>query len=346
MTRRLAILLIGMFLLIAHLQAQCTARDEIAPTDAESFNRRLGRGINLGNALEAPKEGGWGLVLAAEHFRLIKRAGFNSVRVPIRWSAHATDVAPYTIHPEFLMRVDWVLEQALQNGFAAVINVHHYDELYDDPKSHRKRFLALWRQIAEHYRNASSLVAFELLNEPRGKLDPPTWNQLLGETIALIRKANPSRILIVGPGQWNNYRHLDSLELPPDDRRIIVTFHYYEPMALTHQGASWVKGSSKWRGTRWTATPAEVEPVKAAMSVVSEWARRQQRPIYLGEFGAYSRADMDSRARWTKFVRSQAEAHGFSWAYWEFASGFGAYDRQSGKWLDPLLAALIPESSR
>jgi endoglucanase len=50
---------------------------------------------------------------------------------------------------------------------------------------------------------------------------------------------------------------------------------------------------------------------------------------------------MKSRARWTQFIVSEAERLGLSWAYWEFCSGFGAYDPQTDTWRDPLKAALI-----
>ncbi len=70
---------------------------------AAEINERLGRGINLGNALEAPAIGGWGVVLEEEYFRLIKEKGFSSVRIPIRWSAHAQANPPYTIDEDFSM---------------------------------------------------------------------------------------------------------------------------------------------------------------------------------------------------------------------------------------------------
>lgn len=64
-------------------------------------NRRLGRGVNLGNALEAPSEGEWGVTLNETFFSLISSAGFNSVRIPIRWNAHADSVPPYSVDPVF-----------------------------------------------------------------------------------------------------------------------------------------------------------------------------------------------------------------------------------------------------
>ena len=66
-------------------------------------------------------------------------------------------------------------------------------------------------------------------------------------------------------------------------------------------------------------------------------------PLWLGEFGAYSRADLQSRVNWTSFVREEAEERGLPWAYWEFGAGFGVYDRENEVWREELLRALIPE---
>jgi endoglucanase len=63
----------------------------------------------------------------------------------------------------------------------------------------------------------------------------------------------------------------------------------------------------------------------------------------LGEFGAYSKADMQSRVNWTTFVREEAEKRGFSYAYWEFGAGFGVYDREATGWNEGLLRALVPQ---
>ena len=87
--------------------------------DAFYFNRLLGRGINLGNALEAPREGEWGVTLRDEYFQRIKEAGFHSVRIPIRWSAHAKPAAPFTIDDTFFRRIDWAIDQTLSRGLVA-----------------------------------------------------------------------------------------------------------------------------------------------------------------------------------------------------------------------------------
>ena len=338
MTRFRPLLVLPLLVTLAGYPANCPAAADLA---AEA-NARLGRGLNLGNALEAPREGEWGLVLEEAYFEEIREAGFDSVRIPIRWSTHAESEAPYTIDPEFFDRVDWAIDQALSRGLNAVVNFHHIEELYEDPDSSRDRFLALWRQVAGRYRDRPEALYFEILNEPHGNLDADAWNELLPEALAVIRESNPDRFVIVGPAQWNNYRALDALRLPEDDRRLIATFHYYDPFRFTHQGASWVENSEPWLGTTWTGTPEQRREVTEAFDRAASWGREKARPIYLGEFGAYSRADLESRARWTAFIAREAERRGFSWAYWEFGSGFGAYDREAGRWRPELLNALIP----
>lgn len=303
-------------------------------------NRRLGRGINLGNALEAPSEGAWGVRLQADYFRTIKQAGFDSVRLPVKWSAHAGAAAPYRIDPTFAERVDWAIDQATANGLNIVVNVHHYGEMDDNPEKHTPRLIGLWEQIAARYKDRPASVTFELLNEPHGKLTPEKWNAVIPQLLPVVRKTNPTRPVIVGPGQWNGIGALEKLRLPADDRYLITTVHYYDPFEFTHQNAPWAQGSAKWKGKKWTGSPAERDAVRRSLEKAAAWGKKHNRPIFLGEYGAYQEADMESRARWTAFVTGEARRLGFSTAYWEFCSGFGAYDASAGRWRDPLRTAL------
>ncbi len=306
------------------------------------MNNRIGRGVNLGNALEAPSEGEWGVTLQEEYFQLIKDAGFDSVRLPVRWNAHAMEEPPYTIDAEFMKRVDWAVDNALARDLPVMLNIHHYNELDDDPAGHKERFIALWKQIAEHYKDKPDILMFELMNEPHGNLKAKPWNEILADAIKVVRKSNPDRTLVVGPVQWNQISQLKNLKLPEDDRNIIVTVHYYLPMKLTHQGASWIADSNDWLGTKWTGTENEKKEITDNFDIAAEWAKKHNRPIHLGEFGAYSKADMESRARWTKFVVDTAVERGSSFSYWEFCAGFGVYDPVKKEWHEPLLKALIP----
>jgi endoglucanase len=312
-----------------------------AAPDAFAAAKRLGRGINLGNALEAPSEGEWGVTLKPEYFAAIKDAGFDSIRLPVRWSAHAQKDAPYTLDPKFCERVDWALDQATQQGLVVILNMHHYDEIYQD-LSHAPRFAAMWKQIAARYRDRPDTVYFEFLNEPHTKLTDEAWSKLFAEVLREVRRTNPTRPVVVGPSQWNSIHNLSKFTLPEDDQHLIATFHYYLPFQFTHQGASWAQGSDAWKGRKWPQSPEEQAALAKDFATAAQWSKEHHRPLLLGEFGAYSAADMDSRVRWTNAVAREAEKHGFPWAYWEFCSGFGAFDPQSNQWRAPLLKALIP----
>ncbi len=73
------------------------------------------------------------------------------------------------------------------------------------------------------------------------------------------------------------------------------------------------------------------------------WARANNRPIYLGEFGTYEKADMDSRKCYIETVVREAEKLVWSWGYWQFDSDFIVYDIDRDVWIEPILRALIPK---
>jgi endoglucanase len=135
------------------------------------------------------------------------------------------------------------------------------------------------------------------------------------------------------------------LNIPDDEQNVIVTVHYYNPFHFTHQGAEWVDGSDAWLGTKWTGSASEQQVVKNDLDQAELWGIMHNMPLNLGEFGAYNKADMNSRVLWTDFVTRQAEMRNMSWAYWEFCAGFGIYDPDLSQWYDDLLNALIPPST-
>jgi endoglucanase len=433
----------------------------------------LHKSVNLGNALEAPKEGDWGIRLETSLFDAVKSAGFGAIRLPVRWNAHAAANAPYTIKPEFFARVDWAIQQATSRGLGIVVNLHHYDELIADPPAHKARFLAIWQQIAARYAKQSDLLFFEVLNESNGKLEP-LLNSFISEAIATIRKSNPTRAIVVGGNGWNSIQGLSDLKLP-NDPNLIGTFHFYSPFEFTHQGAEWVSPTptvgvdwspnsfawgNGWQNWSWesrlrpvsngvsvtynkgyagvylhndkvteqvsavrfvtdraisltvaclekhnggningtslqtvvgqntisaatcgssngkvrdlilmnnsdspqsafllsnlelqTASGAvrldtnALQELQKQLEMAAKWGKTNNRPVWMGEFGAYSKADLAARVRWTSAVRQSAEALGIGWAYWEFAAGFGIYDPANKRFALDLTKALLPNTA-
>jgi endoglucanase len=204
--------------------------------------------------------------------------------------------------------------------------------------------MAFWEQVAGHYKDSPNSVLFEILNEPNSQVTPELWNAWVKDALAIIRKSNPRRNVVIGPASWNNIHYLDKLELPDGDRNIVVTVHYYLPMNFTHQGARWNKSTANLSGITW-GTDEEKRKVEDDFATVQEWSKAQKRPILLGEFGAYDRGgtDMDSRVRYTSHVARTAESLGWAWTYWQFDSDFIVYDMAKDDWVQPIWRALIPE---
>jgi endoglucanase len=341
---RLSTSLAVTLLAIVWLASVLLAATDVNLNDPFEVNKLIGRGVNIGNALdrEVELDDEWSFIVRDEHFQLIKDAGFNSVRLTVRWSTRTMDKPPYTIDPNFLKRVDLAVNSALSRNLAIIINYQNYFEFYRDPNGLKPKFLATWEQLAEHYKGYPNTLLFELLNEPQENIKAGDWNTLIKETLAIVRKTNPNRTIVIGPANFNGIAGLRFLQLPEDDRNLILTIHYYDPYHFTHQGTMWTPDSNDWLGTKWTGSDAEKLAIKKDFNAVAGWARARNRPVYLGEFGSNEKADMDSRVLWTKCIADEAVAHGFSFTYWQFAHNFVVYDRGSKTWVKPLLDALIP----
>lgn len=306
---------------------------------------KLGKGITLGDALEAPhNEGELGVTIQDEYFKIIKAAGFDTVRLPIRWSAHALGDPPYTIDSNFFDRVDKIISEAEKNKLSIVIDMHNFDELNSEPANNKDKFIALWSQIGQHYSSAPDTVYFELLNEPHEKLNKDLWNEYLNEAISSIRKSNATRKLIVAPAEFNSISALKFLKLP-NDTNIIVSFHFYEPTMFTRQGNEKVKESDKWLGTKWTESSQEQLDIIFKLNEAEQWSKDNNRPLWMGEFGVSPKADSASRQAWTKFMVDETEKRNMTWCFWEFTGNSGVYDLKTQKWDQNLLNALIHEKT-
>ena len=310
---------------------------------AFEMNERLGRGINMGNTFEAPSEAEWGNPWKPEYFEIIADLGFDHVRLPVRWEpvSRSMDTPPYTINSEFLERIKEVVDKAIAEELHIIVNMHHHDALFDDPEGQKERFISQCSQIADYFKDYPDLLLFEVLNEPHGNLTPQLWNEFFSDALTEIRKTNPTRVVIMGVAEFGGLGGLSKLELP-DDEYIIVSPHYYNPFNFTHQGAEWVGPQADERlGTEWLDTEADRETVETEFSYALQFSENNRVPIHVGEFGAYSTADIASRERWTTFLARWFEEQGLSWAYWEFSAGFGIYDPAKKQLVSPLVNALL-----
>jgi endoglucanase len=330
-------------------------------TPAYRAAKEFMRGVNLGDYLEAPPEHfGKGLTISANDIAEMKREGFDHVRVPIGWHHYAGPAPDYALSPEIFGRVDFIVTNALNDGLAVMINIHHFNELDKDPAAGTDEFLAIWRQIAAHYQDFPKKLAFELDNEPHENATTALMNPIYARAIAEIRETNPKRTIFVEPGGWGSIGELKNLVLPPDDNAI-VSVHCYEPFHFTHQGAGWTTADVHQTGiifpgpppqplvpdlklnpkpwvlewiNKYNTLPTGQNPSSPAaftdkLKYIRAWSDYYGRPVHLGEFGAYIKADQPSRANFYGAFRRAAEQEKIGWAIWDWNANFQYWDEKN-----------------
>lgn len=330
------------------------------------------RGVNLGNYLEVPPGQNWHVTVSASEFSIMKRQGFDHVRVPIGWQHYAGPGPAFTLSPEIFARVDFVVTNAMAAGLAVIINIHHFDELDENPAGTADEFLKIWRQIATYYQHCPGPLAFELDNEPHDNATTAVMNPIDAQAIAEIRKSNPDRTIFVEPGGWGSIDQLKNLVLPPDDN-VIVSVHCYDPFFFTHQGATWAGPLPKVTGIRFPGPPAKPlvpDPSLHLPRVVLDWIHRYNtlptaqnpcsplafegklkyarawsdyygRPVHLGEFGCFTTADPGSRARFYAAFRHALDEENIGWAIWDWSAGFRYWDKEKNEPMPGMWNALF-----
>lgn len=314
--------------------------ERFVPIAATAQSQAMGRGVNVlgyDPVWQNPARARF----TPAHFRLIREAGFQHVRIVLQSFAYIDGQGKF--NPQWLATLDTMVQAALDQGLTVILDEHDFLACADDVTLCRTKLHAFWSQIAPRYKDAPNRVVFELLNEPHGALTEERWNELMRDTLALIRTSNPQRNVIIGGANWNSFDSLQMLTLPADDHHIIATFHYYRPMAFTHQGAPWADKDIRAMSNVPWGTDADYAALNKEFDSVKAWSVASGRPVLLGEFGAYEHAPLADRLRWDAAAARAAEAHGFPWCYWQFDSDFIVYDIDRKAWVEPVLHALIPQ---
>jgi endoglucanase len=358
--------------LLLVLSVACHVKGANSP--AHEAAKHFMRGVNFGNFLETPPHQGWSIPHTTNDLATIRAEGFDHVRLPIGWHHYAGRAPEFKLSDAIFDRVDNLVTNATALGLALIINIHHFDALTSDPPANAAEFYAIWRQVALHYSNAPPTVAIELLNEPKDAATTAVMNPIYAEAIHQIRQSNPRRIIFVGPGKWNSVNELDHLQLPENDRNLIVTVHCYEPFFFTHQGAGWAGPDTKVTGIqfpgpppkplvpdpslqlsprvrdwidRYNTLPVDSNPCsphafRVQIEKAKAWSEKNGRPIHFGEFGAFTKADPESRARFYASFRKALNEAGIGWAIWDWKSGFRYWNPNTHQPEPGMREALFP----
>jgi len=307
----------------------------------EAFDMQ--RCVNMGNSFDSPRDEPWGAPVNPEHFILIKEKGFDTVRIPVRWSDYTSGAPDFNIETAFASQVSVIVDAALSQDLNVILNVHHFEEIMDDPDGQSEKLLAIWKQVAPMFKDRPDSLWFEVINEPFNELKGNKLLTLQAKAVREIRRSNPDRIVILGGEDWSGIRTLDTNIMPPDDN-IVYTFHYYDPFDFTHQKAPWVgeDGPKKKRGWGSRQDKAELEN---AVQVATEFRQAVNRPVFVGEFGAYQEIKNSERVKYVGGVREAMDGAQIPWCLWSFSNTFALYDPEEARWDEDMLQVLIPEST-
>lgn len=328
------------------------------------------RGTNVSHWLSQSKRRGEERrsFFTKEDVALAAQLGFDHLRIPVD-EEQLFDEGGRPVVEGFLL-LDAALDWCAEHRLRAIVDLHilrshHFNEgekpLWTDPAA-QERFLDLWRQLSARLsKRPLDQVAYELMNEPVAD-DPEEWNRLLERATRTVRALEPRRTLVIGSNRWQSADTFDRLRVPQGDRNILLSFHFYTPMALTHSGAGWTKAGEFKGPVRYpgevvaqrdvAGLPADLVDAVGGRdpyfdrSVLEErmakpiaLARATGLPLYCGEWGALPKAPRPDRLRWYADMRGVLEKYGVGWATWDWKGGFGVVDR--ARKVDDGLAAVL-----
>ncbi|MBR4785873.1 MAG: glycoside hydrolase family 5 protein [Fibrobacter sp.] len=329
----------------------------VVPVDyskGRAMNEKLGPGINLGNAWEsqgqkgATADCGWSNCIKDEYFKIIKDAGFKSIRLPVRWNYDAAKEAPYTLDAGRLAGVKADIDLALAQGLIVIVNFHHYMELnnyalyYDNNPSgydkEKARFLGMWEQVArEMDEYGDDQIVLEIFNEPH-EMKNKFVDDLMLSAYEVIRKNAPGKTIMFEGNGYSKFAQISNVKLPADGN-IIFTGHYYEPFEFTHQGHGYDCGR-RLKDTDISKIPMQFKSYVDSALVHFPDINGGHIPMNMGEFGVSTCGGngptSEERAKWTDAAIKAAESYGMSWHYWGF-TGVGGFEAYTGNWNSNLM---------
>lgn len=308
--------------------------------DATQAVRSLARGVTMPELFDRSENALWVTYQQLDVFREIRNVGFDAVRIPVDFER--AQHQPANGHGElsdiWLMRVERVVRQALRAKLAVVVTARMNADI-STPEA-QQQLIADWSQTAWFLRTMDGRVYFEPLENPNSGLSDSAWSRLAEEIRLAIRLSNPDRTLIVGAAEHYSPAHLAQLDLPPDPN-LLFAFSYDKPTAFTRQEKEDAPSADVWDGARWDGTDEERRQIESDLNDVARWAKAHNRQLLCASFSATSRADPESRMRWTHFVARALETRNIAWSYRYFSGPDGVFDRDWRIWRQPLVNTLL-----
>ena len=345
---------------------------EMRGLSAKELISEMSSGWNLGNTMDAiGGETAWGNpVTTKEMIDEVKKAGFDTIRIPTTWHKNMGEAPDYTVSEEWMNRVEEIVGYALENDMYVILNTHHegswikpqYEGL-DDVKAQLK---ALWNQIALRFIDYGDHLIFEGLNEPRIEGGKNEWNGGTKEGRECLNQLNSLFIETVRATGGNNEKRtllitsfaasatetaIKDVEIP-EDKYVGVSIHAYTPYRFTYDS----------KGESWNATVFDEScenEIASLFALLNEYFISKDVPVIITEYGSvwkYQGAvDLTMNTaeveKWAEFYVSEADKYGIPCVWWDngyYYSGnelFGIFNRRELNWYVPDLVKIITKQN-
>lgn len=324
---------------------------------AQEWTREVVMGWNLGNSLESPiNETDWGNPKTTKAMiEAVAEAGFNAIRIPVRWINHVNNTTDMRVDETWLARVKEIIDWCLEKDMYVIINTHHEEWLDRNPyytrqEENNRKLGALWTSIATYFRDYGERLIFAGTNETTVDWSAPTaeqqavqnsYNQTFVDAVRATGGKNYYRNLVVQTFACSPYHGLNGFTIPTDkvEGRLSVEFHYYDPYEYCGSCTYYYWGNAYKDKGRILTSSTESTITNLFDRITNTWMKNGL-GVVMGEYGVsnhYTENDKQTQQEnmqyYLKCVVTEARQHGFAAFVWDnnaFNNGpenFGIFKR-------------------
>ncbi len=326
--------------------------------EQEDLIEAMGMGWNLGNTLDAPDgENSWGQpTTTQEMITALKELGYNTIRIPVSWHRHVSEEPEYIIDEEWMARVREIVDYAMNEDLIVIINSHHDNDVYHPRKNNGDEAVeylsAIWKQIAEEFKDYDQTLIFEAMNEPRIEGTAFEWSLNMSEkdcqyAAEIINECNQAFVDAVRSAGGNNRdRYLlascyagapdsamiDEFKLPDDSAvdRIMLAIHAYTPYDLAMGDNMSIRefDHNAEKSINWFIDRIYNKFVAEGVHAV------------IDEMGIINKNNPEARYEWAKYYVNKAQENGIACVVWDNGNtepgheSYGLFDRKNLKIFD------------
>jgi endoglucanase len=289
----------------------------------------------------------------------IKSLGCDVIRLPVNMNSMTLGPPSYRFDPLYVSFLDSVVDWCEDLDIYLIIDNHSFDPNVDTSPGIGDILIKVWSQMAQHLKERSEYILYEILNEPHG-ITTAAWGSIQNQVITAIRAIDAKHTIVVGGSGYNSYNELKNLPVY-SDKNLLYTFHFYDPFVFTHQGASWTSPSMEplsgvpfpynaatmpvcpptlkgtWIESNLQSYPTDgtTDHVRQLIDIALNFRTTRNVNIFCGEFGVYiPNSNNSDRSGWYSFVRQYLETNNVPWTIWDYKGGFGLFNKNSNEMFD------------